>query len=212
LSGWAYGVLATLFPSKAGLAGKAMLTAAITGFDPKNRQSSPDSFGLGIKGPEGSFASFTRFSGPVARVAPLATAASVSRLGANETIVRMNPVMPLLPIGRWATRLRIMNAKTRKQQIEEMLAEDPNDPFLRYGLAMEYVSAGDDTAAVKCLQDLIGVASDYVPAYQQLGQILVRLGRSAEARQAWTQGVQIAQKVGNEHARDEMQEFIESLS
>ena len=105
-----------------------------------------------------------------------------------------------------------MNAKTRKQQIEEMLADDPNDPFLRYGLAMEYVSAGDDAAAVRCLHELITVAPDYVPAFQQLGQTLVRLDRSAEARQAWTQGVQVAQKTGNQHARDEMQGFIENLS
>jgi predicted Zn-dependent protease len=105
-----------------------------------------------------------------------------------------------------------MNDKNRKQQIEEMLAEDPNDPFLRYGLAMEYVSAGDEAGAVKCLQDLIAVAPEYVPGYQQLGQILARLGRSAEARQAWSQGVQVAQKVGNQHASEEMQGFIDSMS
>jgi len=105
-----------------------------------------------------------------------------------------------------------MTTKSRKQQIEEMLAEDPNDPFLRYGLAMEHVSAGDDTGAVRCLQDLIAVASDYVPAYQQLGQTLVRLGQLAEARQAWRQGVDAAQKAGDLHARDEMQGFIDNLA
>ncbi len=105
----------------------------------------------------------------------------------------------------------LMTPKTRKQQIEEMLADDPNDPFLRYGLAMEYVGAGDDVAAAGCLQELIAVAPDYVPAYQQLGQTLLRQGRSAEAREAWSQGVDAAQKTGNLHARDEMQGFIENL-
>ena len=70
-----------------------------------------------------------------------------------------------------------MTTKSRKQQLEEMLAEDPNDPFLRYGLAMEYVSAGDDAAAAKCLQELIAVTPDYVPAYLQLGQAFLRQGR-----------------------------------
>ena len=105
-----------------------------------------------------------------------------------------------------------MTAKSRKQQIEEMLAQDPNDPFLRYGLAMEYVSAGDDAAAAKCLQELIAVAPDYVAAHQQLGQSLVRQGRTDEARQAWHQGVEAAQKAGDPHARDEMQGFIDSLA
>ena len=105
-----------------------------------------------------------------------------------------------------------MTAKSRKQQIEEMLAEDPNDPFLRYGLAMEYISAGDDAGAAKCLQELIAVTPDYVPAYLQLGQAFLRQGRTPEARQAWTQGVQAAQQAGNQHARDEMQGFLENLS
>jgi len=61
------------------------------------------------------------------------------------------------------------------------------------------------------LQELLTVAPDYVPAHQQLGQTFVRLGLSAEARQAWTEGVQVAQRTGNQHARDEMQGFIENL-
>ena len=36
-------------------------------------------------------------------------------------------------------------------QIEALLADDPTDPFLRYGLAMEYVSAGDDATAAEHL-------------------------------------------------------------
>jgi len=45
-----------------------------------------------------------------------------------------------------------------------------------------------------------------------LGQTLIRQGRSTEARQAWKEGVQAAQKAGDLHARDEMQSFIDSLS
>ena len=44
-----------------------------------------------------------------------------------------------------------MAGKSRKEQLEEMLAEDPGDPFLHYGLAMEHASAGDDRAAVGAL-------------------------------------------------------------
>ena len=33
-----------------------------------------------------------------------------------------------------------------------MLVDFPNDAFLRYGLAMEYVSAGDDGGAVRCFR------------------------------------------------------------
>ena len=56
----------------------------------------------------------------------------------------------------------------------------------------------NDAAAAKCLQELIAVAPDYVAAHQQLGQSLVRQGRTDEARQAWHQGVEAAQKAGTE--------------
>ena len=42
-----------------------------------------------------------------------------------------------------------MTAKTRKQQLEEMLTDSPDDAFLNYCLAMEWVSAGDDESAAK---------------------------------------------------------------
>jgi Flp pilus assembly protein TadD len=104
-----------------------------------------------------------------------------------------------------------MTAKTRKQQLEEMLAEDPNDPFLRYGLAMEHVSAGDLDAAVRGFRELFAVAPDYVPAYLQAGQVLARLGRAAEARDVLRQGMAVAARQGDEHARGEMEGLLDSL-
>ena len=105
-----------------------------------------------------------------------------------------------------------MNAKSRKEQLQEMLAQDPNDPFLRYGLAMEYVSQGDDEGAVGCFRELIRVDPNYVPAHQQLGQALVRLGRQAEARDAFGQGIAAAQRQGDRHAAEEMQVFLAGLA
>ena len=101
-----------------------------------------------------------------------------------------------------------MTGKSRKQQIQDMLADDPNDPFLRYGLAMEYVSEGNDSEAWRTLQGLLAVAADYVPAYLQSGQILARLGRTAEARDIWSRGVAVARARGDQHAADEMQGFL----
>jgi cytochrome c-type biogenesis protein CcmH/NrfG len=104
-----------------------------------------------------------------------------------------------------------MSPKSRKQQIEEMLADDPNDPFLRYALAMEHVSGGDDEQAVRCLRELLAVAADYVPAYQQAGQALLRLNRPDEARTLLEQGIAAAQRQGNAHAAQEMQGLLDSV-
>jgi thioredoxin-like negative regulator of GroEL len=104
-----------------------------------------------------------------------------------------------------------MSAKTRKQQLEEMLAEDPKDPFLRYGLAMEHAGEGDDEGAARCFQELMTAAPDYVPAYLQAGQVLIRLGRTDQARNVLQRGVVAARRQGEQHAAEEMQGFLAGL-
>jgi predicted Zn-dependent protease len=104
-----------------------------------------------------------------------------------------------------------MPARTpRMGDIEAMLADEPSDPFLRYGLAMEYVSAGDDATAADQLLALIAESS-YVPAYLQAGQILSRLNRYTAACDVLKQGIVAAKQQGNSHAEGEMAGLLSSL-
>jgi hypothetical protein len=98
----------------------------------------------------------------------------------------------------------------RMQQIEALLADDPTDSFLRYGLAMEHAGAGDPAEAARLL--LEQVATDpYVPAYLMAGQYLARLGRESEACDVLRRGIEAAQKQGNTHALGEMQGLLATL-
>jgi tetratricopeptide (TPR) repeat protein len=105
-----------------------------------------------------------------------------------------------------------MTGKSRKQQIEEMLADDPNDAFLRYGLAMEYVGAGQDEEAVRCFRHLLETTPDYVPGYMQAGRTLARLDRVDEARAVFQAGIAAAREKGDLHAAEEMAGFLEGLN
>jgi len=105
-----------------------------------------------------------------------------------------------------------MTGKSRMQQIEEMLTEDPNDPFLRYGLAMEHVSEGQDEEAILCFEGLLHVAPEYVPAYMQAGKLLARLNREDKAREMYRAGIAMARQKGDLHAAEEMEGFLENLS
>jgi Flp pilus assembly protein TadD len=98
--------------------------------------------------------------------------------------------------------------------IEAMLADDPDDAFLRYGLAMEHASAGDDTTCATVLRDLIArsTATPYIPAFLQAGQALVRLDRIEEACAVLRTGVDAARRAGDTHAQGEMQGLLESIS
>jgi cytochrome c-type biogenesis protein CcmH/NrfG len=104
-----------------------------------------------------------------------------------------------------------MTTKTRKEKLEEMLAEDPNDVELRYMLAMEHASGGDDEGAVRCFQELLVQAPNYAPAYHQAGRALHRLGRSGEARALLERGIPVALRQGNSHAAGEMQDLLDNL-
>ena len=109
-----------------------------------------------------------------------------------------------------------MAKTTRMAQIEAMLADDPDDAFLRYGLAMEHASNGDDADCVRVLRDLItrSAATPYVPAYLQAGQALVRLDSIEEARIVLRDGIDVAGRVGSPeamHARGEMQGLLSSI-
>jgi predicted Zn-dependent protease len=96
-------------------------------------------------------------------------------------------------------------------QIEALLADDPNDAFLRYGLAMEYVSAGDDETAARLLHDLIAANGTYVPAFLMAGQTLNRLGRATEACGVLKRGIEAARRAGDHHALGEMEGLLTSI-
>jgi tetratricopeptide (TPR) repeat protein len=100
---------------------------------------------------------------------------------------------------------------TRKEQIEAMLKEEPYDAELRYMLAMEHVSLGDDAGAVGVFQNLIADAPTHAPAYHMAGRALQRLGRISEAKKLLQSGIPIAMQSGNTHAAGEMQELLENL-
>jgi len=104
-----------------------------------------------------------------------------------------------------------MAGKTRKQQLEELLADDPNDAFLRYAMAMECAGEGKDDDALRCFQRMFADKLDYVPAYLQAGQVLMRLDRLDEARATFKDGITLAQRLGDAHSAGEMEGFLDTL-
>src|SRR4051794_25109109 len=105
-----------------------------------------------------------------------------------------------------------MSGTTRREQIQEMLKEDPDeDGFLRYCLAMEHLSAGSEGEAEACFRTLLAAKPDYVPAYLQLGQLLNRMGEEDEARAVFRDGIAVARRKGDDHAANEMSNFLAML-
>ncbi len=102
-------------------------------------------------------------------------------------------------------------SKSRREQLQAMLADAPDDGELRYFLAMEHLGEGDAEEAVRCFRELFAVAPTYVPAYLQAGQVLARLNRPAEAVEVLRRGIAVARQQGNQHAQGEMEGLLASL-
>lgn len=101
--------------------------------------------------------------------------------------------------------------KSRREILEQFVADKPGDAFARYGLALECVKLGDDTAATGHFHKLLEIHPEYVAGYFQFGQHLARLGRLDEARKLLSDGMVVAQKTGDAHARDEMEAALAML-
>ncbi len=104
-----------------------------------------------------------------------------------------------------------MVTKSRKEQISEMLKDEPNDAFLLYGLAMEHQSLGEEVEALKIFIELMQVNPDYPPGYLQAGQLLARMGKENDAKSVYQKGIAAAKKVGDSHASGEMENFLSLL-
>ncbi len=100
---------------------------------------------------------------------------------------------------------------SRREKIEAMLADEPNDTFLRYSLAMELDKEGDHDASLGRLDELTRDKPPYVPAFFMAAQQLVRLDRVNEARTYLRDGIDAARAQNNAHAAGEMSEFLASL-
>jgi hypothetical protein len=100
---------------------------------------------------------------------------------------------------------------SRREQLETMLADAPDDTFLRYALAMELENEEEHERSLELHRGLMNDSPPYVPSFFMSGQQLADLDRIDEAKQALTQGIIEADQQGDLHAVAEMRSFLESL-
>lgn len=96
----------------------------------------------------------------------------------------------------------------RLEQIQKMLQAEPDDVFLNFGLAMEYMRTGQLEQALDQFQHVIELDGSYTTAYFQKANTLVSLDRREEAREALTAGIEAARRSGDHHAAAEMSEAL----
>jgi predicted Zn-dependent protease len=100
----------------------------------------------------------------------------------------------------------------RLAMLNEILSQDPDDAFARYGLAMEYSKAGEVERAMEEFGKLLSTHPDYTAGYFMAAQTLASANRVAEAKKMLVDGISSARRTNNAHAQSEMTAMLEELS
>ncbi len=102
-------------------------------------------------------------------------------------------------------------SQTRIEVFRTMLAADPANTMVRFGLANEYLKLEQWAEAASELQTYLNQADDQGNAYGKLAQALERLGRTEEARTAYQQGIAAASRHGHPSMAGDFQMALDEL-
>jgi Tfp pilus assembly protein PilF len=100
----------------------------------------------------------------------------------------------------------------RVAMLTEILSQNANDAFARYGLAMEYSNTGEVEKALDEFGKLLASNPDYTAGYFMAAQTLAKSGREDDAKKMLTDGIASAKRTGNGHALSEMEGMLAELS
>lgn len=98
----------------------------------------------------------------------------------------------------------------RIENLRRMLEKHPDDPRLRFGLALELEKAGRWEEAAEELRRYLAMADDEGNAWGRLGAALRHLGRDEEARGAYRQGIAAALRHHHPSMAAEFEETLEA--
>lgn len=86
---------------------------------------------------------------------------------------------------------------SRAELFEQMLATDPGNTSVLFGLAKEYEKAANDEKLIETLNRYLAVADDEGNAFGMLAAAYERTGQREKAREAYERGIDTAQRHGH---------------
>ena len=100
---------------------------------------------------------------------------------------------------------------SRFDQLQQLLEQSPQDPFLKFALAQEHIKAGELEKSMVYFDELSKQHPDYVGTYYHKGKVLEKLGRSEEVKAVYENGMKVAKEIGDHHALGELAQALEDF-
>jgi tetratricopeptide (TPR) repeat protein len=93
-----------------------------------------------------------------------------------------------------------------------MLAAQPENAMIWYGLASEQYKLENWSEAAKSLRQVVSLNPDYTAAYQMLGTVLANVGDLDEAQRAWRDGIEAADRTSAWKAGQHMRALLAGVA
>ncbi len=97
-------------------------------------------------------------------------------------------------------------------KLKEFLAAEPDDPFIKHALALEYQKIGDLSGARRLWEEILEHDPGAVGSYYQLGKLLEATGEKALALGWYEKGMAAAKAAGERRAFNELQSAYDDLA
>ncbi|MND82786.1 Tetratricopeptide repeat protein [compost metagenome] len=95
--------------------------------------------------------------------------------------------------------------------MKQYLLNEPDDSFLKYAIATEYIKLDQLDEALNYFTELVTTDENYVGTYYHLGKLYEKLSKKDDAEATYKKGLMIARKAGKMHAAAELQQALNSV-
>ncbi|MOA46981.1 Tetratricopeptide repeat protein [compost metagenome] len=95
--------------------------------------------------------------------------------------------------------------------MKQFLLNEPDDSFLKYAIATEYIKLDQLDEALNYFTELVTTDENYVGTYYHLGKLYEKLSKKDDAEATYKKGLMIARKAGKMHAAAELQQALNSV-
>lgn len=91
----------------------------------------------------------------------------------------------------------------RLSKLLDYYNQNPNDPFIIYGIALEYSEENADEA-LKFYNILLDNHPEYLPTYYHAAALLAELEITDRAEEVYIKGIALAEKKNDQHTLKEL--------
>ena len=100
----------------------------------------------------------------------------------------------------------------RLKLLQDWLEKTPNDPFLHFGIAMEYMSSESYSLALEKFELIAIRFPDYLANYYQLAKLYETNGNENKAIAVYEKVIELAQQLGDKKTAGELRSALEELT